>query len=392
MEDDFPFSFGIGSDEDQEFEGLFCAPKKPKTGSSKTEALAVQELYCAQIDQDGWFRHTDKSIQELMQNDKNGATKVKMRADHCYMLHQYREAYTIAQEYCRVIAENSANPESGAGESHRSGSQLGTGAAAPMLKVTDSREMQEMALRCALKLNLFQEGARIADDSTLQDIGSIFLKAKAFMNVGRYNDAALRLVQYQKTRSSNYSVWRILGECFLSSFHASGIPEVLLSSGSENALSCISSQLPFTSRIFATLALMCMLRARHLMRSSTWTNVDYSQVRYRREMGIIDAHISGLETECGLECSAIGDQTSRPDSGLQFVLQQYDLKVVGPAQACLKSLSHSPEQTVGLFALEVIEYVVTSWDPQVLEPSGPRTTADREECHSDPEESSMRNK
>lgn len=56
MEDDFPFSFGGGSDQDDnntEDDGLFCAPKDKKKAAAKAKALLNQEPYRAQIDEDG---------------------------------------------------------------------------------------------------------------------------------------------------------------------------------------------------------------------------------------------------------------------------------------------------------------------------------------------------
>jgi hypothetical protein len=56
MEDDFPFSFGGGSDQDDnntEDDGLFCAPKDKKKAAAKAKALLCQEPYHAQIDEDG---------------------------------------------------------------------------------------------------------------------------------------------------------------------------------------------------------------------------------------------------------------------------------------------------------------------------------------------------
>lgn len=56
MEDDFPFSFGGGSDQEGNNsgdDGLFCAPKDKKKAATKAKALLNQEPYHAQIDEDG---------------------------------------------------------------------------------------------------------------------------------------------------------------------------------------------------------------------------------------------------------------------------------------------------------------------------------------------------
>ncbi|KAF9187873.1 hypothetical protein BGZ51_000967 [Haplosporangium sp. Z 767] len=165
MEDDFPFNFGETSDQDQDDDSLFCTPKQ-KT-SSRKQAPIEQGPYHAQIDVDGWFHRTNKSSEELMLQEKNGASKVKMRADHYYMLHQYQKAYDLAQEYCRIVATSGLNMSHGDGGLRRpeaTKADIGTvETGAGVLKVTDSKEMLEMALRCALKLNRLEEAADLAD-------------------------------------------------------------------------------------------------------------------------------------------------------------------------------------------------------------------------------------
>ncbi|KAF9937720.1 hypothetical protein BGZ65_001118 [Modicella reniformis] len=344
MEEDFPFSFGNVSDEDQDSEGLFCAPKK-KSSATRTETRIEQEPYYAQIDEDGWFHRSGKSVEEMMLQDKNGATKVKLRADHYYMLHQYQEAYEIAQEYCHIVSFNDPKTTSGDGGIRRP--ETGTGSGSEVLKVTDSREMQEMALRCAMKLNLFSEAAKLADELTLQDSGSVFLKARAYMATGRYSDAAIGLVQYQKTRSSNYAIWRTLAECL----YESAIP---------------AEQQPRPS-ITAILALISILRTRHLMRASNWTLVDYAQARYHREMKAIKNQRITYEQACGLETTEEADRMCEDDRELQV---RYNLDVVKPAQECLRKMKEEGQQQLesidGSFALEVVEFVVSSWNPQVI--------------------------
>ncbi|KAI8603213.1 hypothetical protein EDD21DRAFT_442208 [Dissophora ornata] len=379
--EDFPFSFGNASDEDETSEGLFCAPKA-KTNSAKIKAPIEQDPYYAQIDEDGWFHHTGKSIQELMLQDKNGATKVKMRADQYYMLRQYQEAYDIAQEYCQIVASNDTGATSGAD------------GGAGVLKVADSKEMQEMALRCAMKLEMFNEAAELADGLILQDTGVVFLKAKAYMAVGRFNDAAERLVQYQKSRSSNYSVWRALAECL----HQSVI-SVKQASARTPELSLDSLSLSTSEpRMGNILALISVLRARHLMGVSSWSQVDYAQTRYCQEMKIIEHLRSVLERECGLDTNKVTDQIRRTDKSLDEVELQYELleygsKVVGPAQETLRKMKGSGEQQLskenGSFSQEIVEFVVGSWDPQLLETSATGVAA---ESGDDAVEGTVRNK
>ncbi|KAF9350051.1 hypothetical protein BGX26_011728 [Mortierella sp. AD094] len=342
MEDDFPFTFGDVSDEEAGSDGLFCAPKV-KAASSKPKAILDQNPYYAQIDEDGWFHRTGKSVEGLMLQDKNGATKVKMRADHYYMFHQYQEAYDIALEYCRIVANNGANiiaGDSGVGRQDNGAETAGSG----VLRVTDSKEMHEMALRCALKLNKLGEAATLADELTIQDTGAVFLKAKAYMAVGRCNDAALKLIT-------------------------------------------------------TILALLSILRARHLMRASTWSQVDYAQARYDREMKAMSDLRSTLERECGLNLKYVTDQIGRCENGTQedtesqCMLEEYMQKVVAPAQEILRTMKEAEETEMGhsnsSFALEVVEFIVNSWDPQVLASATPGII---QEDDNEPGEVSVRNK
>lgn len=101
-----------------------------------------------------------------MTQSKTGATKVKMRADHYYMLHRYQEAFDIAQEFCELVRTSGLSVSQGQNDGgfRRTDVEGGTAATDTVLKVSDPKEMQEMALRCALKLNLFDVAASLADE------------------------------------------------------------------------------------------------------------------------------------------------------------------------------------------------------------------------------------
>ncbi|KAF9908842.1 hypothetical protein EC991_009361 [Linnemannia zychae] len=400
MEDDFPFSFGgggEGSDQDEGGDdGLFCAPKKK--AAAKTKALLSQEPYHAQIDEDGWFHNTGKTTYELMTQSKTGATKVKMRADHYYMLHRYQEAFDIAQEFCELVRTSGLSVSQGDGGLRRPDDGTTT-TDVGVLKVSDPKEMQEMALRCALKLDMFGVAASLADELVMHDTGIVFLKAKAYVAVGRFNDAALGLTQYQKSRTGNYSIWRTLGECIQQSIfpiagsHLSA-PASTSSAGTErllglNTLSIYSSsqQQPPKPTVVHILALMCILRARYLMRISTWAQVPYAQARYDNEMSILDEQRVALERQCGLNlemtsAEQISGTSTLEEKVLQRRLEEYELKVVLPARKFVQDMEESGVTTTsaeqGSFSLEVVEFVVKTWDQQVvaLSDSSPRMTAD----------------
>ncbi|KAF9952411.1 hypothetical protein BGZ72_006312 [Mortierella alpina] len=381
MSDDFPFTFGDASDEDEGSAGLFCAPKTKS--STRIKAPAEQEPYHAQIDEDGWFHRTGKSVQELMMQDKNGANKVKMRADHYYMLRQYQEAYEIAREYCEIVASNDVRPVQGDGGLARS-TIITNAEAAGVLKVTDSKELQEMALRCALKLGKTNEAAKLADELTLQDTGVVFLKAKAYMAVGRLSDASLCLVQYQKTRSSNYSIWRCLAECLHQYSSQAEGPQ-----SSSSTIPTTTSATP-TEQIVPILSLISVLRAIHLMRCSTWSPAPYAQARFNRELKIMEDLRLELESCCGINPVWLLDDDGAPaesathEAVAQSRLEEYQRKVVLPAQEALRMLSGG---TLGgsscAVEQEVVEYIVAAWDAQLIAPSPAGAAEDDEDVDAD---------
>ncbi|KAF9578501.1 hypothetical protein BGW38_005661, partial [Lunasporangiospora selenospora] len=394
--EDFPFSFGASSDgEETGDDGLFCAPK-PKADPHRV--VADKEPYLAQVDTDGWFHHTGQTVEEQMLQDKNGATKVKMRADHFFMLHQYQEAYDVAREYCRVVSIN------GTQMPHNTASADGglRSSEPGVLKVTDSREMQEMALRCALKLKKLDNLSDLVEALTSQETGIVFLKAKAYMVLERFDAAATILVHYQKSRSSNYSVWRLLSDCF-SQYRAQ-----LLSDSVDKSLQVSPTLHPDSDtfsqtslghfdHFISTLALLCILRARHLMKASTWSQVDYARARYYREMSVIEKTCIALEQDCHLEtkiesstlendtatatappCSSPStveqdDASALASEQYKQRSQEYEQKILEPAQAIFQAMKEKPlhnndTPARDTISLEVIEFVLSAWDSQVIEP------------------------
>ncbi|KAG0362236.1 hypothetical protein BG005_006375 [Podila minutissima] len=384
--DDFPFSFGNVSD-DEESDGLFCQPKVVAQPTDSAHIKAAQEPYYPQIDQDGWFHKSETSVQETMLQEKTGATKIKMRADHYYMLGQYKEAYDLAREYCRIIALNEINLiDRGNGGIARPDDRSTTSSAngGDVLKVTDSKEMQEMMIRCAIKLGRISEAAELADGlgneisftknmgfqfprQIALEPGTVFLKAKVYSAVGRFNDAAHILVDYQKTRSSNYAVWRSLGEAISKSIQGTSTdstPTSPLTADSEVTVDFVK----------ATTALLALLRARHLMRCSLWSNASYAQQRYDQEMGILCREIASLEQRCDI----LRQSDSSPNNDLSMQTQ-YESKIIAPLRNMLDSLNDSSAPSLAstvttstiqeVLLPEVVDFVVSAWDPQVISSS-----------------------
>lgn len=235
----------------------------------------------------------------------------------------------------------------------------------------------------------------------------MFLKAKVYSAVGRFNgkclssffkcqvllwheldaelilyisivhaDAAHILVDYQKTRSSNYAVWRSLGEAISASILGASndsTPTSPLTTDSADSVDFVK----------ATTALLALLRARHLMRCSLWSSATYALQRYDREMGILCREIASLEQRCGILRQ--NDSSTNNDLSMQT---QYESKIIAPLRNMLDSLNvsswaclttttttmTSPTTitapiTQEALLPEVVDFVVSAWDPQVISSS-----------------------
>jgi hypothetical protein len=129
------------------------------------------------------------------------------------------------------------------------------------------------------------------------------------------------------------------------------------------------------------------------MRISTWAQVPYAQARYDNEMRILDEQRVALERVCGLDLETItatsttttDDETDRTavSGHEQRRLEEYELKVVAPTRKFVQEMKESGATALiadqGSFELEVVEFVVKTWDAQVValsESSTPGMTAD----------------
>ncbi|KAF9412332.1 hypothetical protein BGZ94_001072 [Podila epigama] len=362
MDDDFPFSFGNVSDDDSS-DGLFCQPKKASVAAS-TQSTTVtqvpQKPYYPQVETDGWFHASEKSVQDTMLHEKNGATRIRMRADQFYMLGQYEEAYELADEYCRVIASNGSSHlmDHGNGGMARPEEQGATASSKDVLKVTDPREMEEMMIRCSLKLGRLTDAATLAEDLTDQEPGLALLKAQVWTALGRFNDAAQVLVTLQQARSSsNYAIWRRLGNIVDSSIVHRGLDtNVVLDK--DTPLDPLSPA--FAVKVNSSAALLALLKARHLMRSSIWPSVDYVQQRYEREMTALEKQIDMLENRWGIVRAAL---SATDDLTIQSL---YQSRIIGPIQEALALLRTGIYTHQLIITPGVLDFIVSAWDEQVL--------------------------
>jgi len=108
------------------------------------------------------------------------------------------------------------------------------------------------------------------------------------------------------------------------------------------------------------------------MRASNWTQVSYAQARYNREMEAIESERLIYEQECGLYQSEEADRLCGGDRELDkaHLETRYDLQVIKPVQECLGKMKEGGLQQLdvanGSIALEVVDFVVSLWDPRTL--------------------------
>lgn len=179
-------------------------------------------------------------------------------------------------------------------------------------------------------------------------------------------DAAHILVDYQKTRSSNYAVWRSLGETILISIQDTAIPSPFTPD---------SDLVTFGK---ATTALLALLRARHLMRCSLWSSASYAQQRYDREMSILCKDIASLEHRCDI----VRHDVSNADIDDPSMHAQFESKIITPLRNILDSWKDSSASSLTTSTMttvttttqeillpEIVDFVVGAWDPQVISSS-----------------------
>jgi hypothetical protein len=87
-------------------------------------------------------------------------------------------------------------------------------------------------------------------------------------------------------------------------------------------------------------------------------------------MEAIESQRMVYEQDCGLQ-SREAEQTCGDKEVARAELESwYDLKVIKSAQECLRTMKEEGLQQLvsedGSFAVEVVEFVVSSWDPRVL--------------------------
>ncbi|KAG0225488.1 hypothetical protein BGW41_004691 [Actinomortierella wolfii] len=216
--------------------------------------------------------------------EKNGANK----------------AYRVATVYCQVVKDNNA----GTASNHKDRS----------FKVTDCRDLEEMRARAALKLGKAEEAAQIVD-----------------------NMAIKCLVDFQRTRSSNYAIWCQIAEC-LYPYPDEHDPSVSTTTASNDLKSA--------------LALISISRSRFLMEAASWPVSGFGHARYVREL----MHIKNLQSRIERSALNIDPQLKEIDK------DAYDQKVEAPVETW-RSLPSSEEQgnVLGTLDRSVVDYIWETW-------------------------------
>lgn len=133
------------------------------------------------------------------------------------------------------------------------------------------------------------------------------------------------------------------------------------------------------------------------MRCSTWSSAPYAQMRFDRELKVLEVLRLELERSCGINLACTLDEDGStidrvtPDAAAQSRIEEYQRKVVLPAQDTLRVLqgdtadgSNCPVEQ------EVVEFIVAAWDAQLVAPA-PTGATDADD-DDDGDEARARNK
>ncbi|KAG1180083.1 hypothetical protein G6F70_002998 [Rhizopus microsporus] len=202
--------------------------------------------YQAKVETDGWF-HSDKSIEELML-ETHGPNQLKNSIEHDYLYKRYDIALDKCLEYIRVARTND------------------------QCKVSGTKELVEMAMHCAAKLNKLDIINKLLDEKqSTVDTGLLLTRGKFLPLVGRYKEAMHTYIEYHKERKLDYKVWNAMANVFMLS--------------AEN-----DSEKRQDMRYH--LANLSMIRAIHIYTNSRWRNkIDFVKNRFEKELKSLEARL-----------------------------------------------------------------------------------------------------
>ncbi|KAG0168454.1 hypothetical protein DFQ28_003241 [Apophysomyces sp. BC1034] len=232
-DDDLGLAFDFDDD-------VFLDTEKKKPEPQIINYSAKQETEGASLTQshDPWF-HSTKDFEALML-EHHGPNQIKNAIEHDYLYKRYDVALEKALAYIRVAETNTA------------------------CKITNTREMSEIAVHCAARTGRFDILEDMLDrKQTTQELGSLLLKGRMYPLCGRWADAMKVLVEYNKNRKLDYAVWVRMSQ-------------LVMDAGKED--------------IKRDLAQLCINRAIHIMTSCRWNqSIEFARVRFEKEKEAVQA-------------------------------------------------------------------------------------------------------
>ncbi|CEP15760.1 hypothetical protein [Parasitella parasitica] len=211
--------------------------------TKKERVIPEQMNYEAKIETDGWFHDNIKSVDDLML-EQHGPNKLKNAIEHDYFYKRYDKALTLALGYIRVVKTNE------------------------QCKVTGTKEITDIAMHCAAKLNRLDtlEELLDLDKSHTQDVGIYLLRAKFYPLVGCYSEALDTCIVYHKARKLDYRIWSIMADVFIKS-------------ALRTPIDSIHDDMRYH------LANLSMQRAVHIVKTSRWKkNIDFVKRRLEKDL------------------------------------------------------------------------------------------------------------
>ncbi|OZJ05175.1 hypothetical protein BZG36_02220 [Bifiguratus adelaidae] len=263
--------FGIADDEDD---------YKP----SRVKPIQEQQ-YNAKENVEGWF-HGEATVPELLTR-KLGASQLKSAIEHHYLCKRYNEAYDLSKQWIQFVE-----------------------AGHPDCKLSNAREMREVAAHCAMKLGHYDEAADwMKGTGDTAEPGLYILKGEVYTNANQYKDAIQALKRYNEMRRLDYNSWRLLGITFANMATGSQIKSIC------SPITLLPPIHPFALHY----AHLCLHYSHHLMTVRRWSKLEQVQRRYRKELHRINAIVQAIQSAGGDYTKALTDheQLSRSNANLR---------------------------------------------------------------------------
>ncbi|KAI8365864.1 hypothetical protein EDC96DRAFT_509076 [Choanephora cucurbitarum] len=220
----------------------------------KAKINIAQVDYNAKLETDGWFHDHKKTVDELML-EQHGPNQIRNAIEHDYFYKRYDKALTLALGFIRVAQTNK------------------------QCKVSGTKEMTDIAMHCAAKLNRLDVLEDLLDNKThVQDTGLFLVRGKFYPIIGKYSEAMEAYVQYQRERKLDYRVW-------------SGMAQVFMLSAARR---------PAENEMRYHLANLSMQRAIHIFTNSRWNKrIDFVQARFQRDLATLETRLKETQQHGG---------------------------------------------------------------------------------------------